>query len=414
MVIAFKSCLMFYGLILYLLSIIIEGPIRYILNSVGADFIIYCRDILILLIILSYILKSLILGKINKLILITIFLLLFHVIVGLFYLENIMQVLFGIKIMMPLIAGMLVYPVFSSRPKTIRYLFLIFFCISVLGVFLNIFKEFPWEGMAYQIAGQGIRGTEAWSMLGIKRIAGFSRTNFEVSLEIIILSFYLITHIERKLITVPLWLLAGAAIMVTTAKGIIISYLITTVFLIVYAIIPNLYNYYQKSLIVPISIMILLPIGAYASVYSGFIENFKNIYLRSFLERIEDTWPNTFDMVQKHGDLFLGIGVGGIGQSQSHFENLNYYSPGDNLFVYVYVFFGIMSIFYMLYFYKLSQNIDLKDGIFYYLCLLLFCCNGIIQNVIESAFSMIFLGLSLRYIWIKNYQHKMRYSSCRY
>lgn len=397
-----KSSIFFYGIIIYLLSFIIEGPIRYVLQSAGGESLIYLRDIIMLFIILVYVLKVLISGKINKILMVTMFLLFFHAIVGFYYLGK-SQVLFGLKLMVPLLMGMMAYPIFSSRPETIKKLYLIFYLIAVLGVFLNMFVTFPWEGMSYELLGHEIEGTRAWTALGFKRIAGFSRISFGVAAQTLILSIYLITHLERKWVTVPLWLLGGIAILATTSKSIMVAYGVISLFLIIRKIIPNYHDCYQKALIVPIMIMIALPLWALIlNRQNGGVDIFRKPMFLSLLERMLNTWPDAFEILQKQGNVFLGRGIGAMGVSQVYFES-QFYSPGDNLFVYALGFFGMMSIVYFLCIYKLAQKIDLKSDLFYYNFILFFIIYGTLINVIETNFMLLFLGIWLRYLWSKDH-----------
>ena len=80
-----------------------------------------------------------------------------------------------------------------------------------------------------------------------------------------------------------------------------------------------------------------------------------------------ETWPAALDFLKSAGDPFLGRGIGGIGVSQLYFEK-QYYIPGDNLFVYAFGYFGVMSIIYFVYIYKLAQKIDLKNIFFIIYC----------------------------------------------
>ena len=398
-----KAPIIFYGIILYLLSFIVEGPIRYVLHSTGGESIIYIRDVFMVYILIAYMFNVLLLGRINKIMMATIFILFFHTIVGIFYLGK-SQVLFGLKLMVPLLMGMMAYPIFSSRPETIKKIFLIFFSIAVLGVFLNMFVTFPWEGISYELAGHEIEGTRAWAAFGFKRLAGFSRISFGVAAQILIFSIYLISHLELTLVTVPLWLLAGIAILATTSKSIMVAYAVISLFLMIRKIIPNFYDIYQKALIVPIIIMIVLPVWAY--IFSGSnvgMDILKNPLLVTFSDRMLNTWPDAFNILQKQGNFFLGRGIGAMGVSQVYFES-QYYSPADNLFVYALGFFGMMSIVYFLYIYKLAQKIDLKNDLFYYYFILFFIIYGTLINVIETNFMLLFLGIWLRYLWSKDHE----------
>jgi hypothetical protein len=397
-----KARIIYYGTIVYLFTLVFEAPIRYILNVAGISSVIYLRDGFILLVLSAYFIKVSITGKINKIILITFFIILFHAVIAIYYLNNVFQILFGVKILLPIILGMLVYHIIESRIKLTKVFLSIFLFLAILGIYVNFFKEFPWEGMTYEVAGKTIEATRAWTTFGVKRIAGFARTSYGAAIQIIILSVFVITQLKSKLSLTFLWLLSGGAIILTTTRTMVVNYIVMSIFLIVNKIMPNFNKIYQKALIVPIMATVLLPIYSYlfydSNARTGF---FDNPLLFSLKLRMIATWPDVFDFLNEKGGWVLGRGIGGLGMSQLHFES-NYYFSGDNLFVYSLVYFGIFSIVYFLFIYKMAQNIDLKNGLFYYLIILALFIFGITANVIEDGFFGFFIGLSLRYIWIKS------------
>jgi len=405
-----KSPLIYYGVMLYLFSLVFDAPIRYVLYLGGIPYLIYLRDLFVVSVIVAYILKSLMCGKIHKILLITFFLIFYHSVIAIIYIKNILQVCFGIKVLMPIIIGMIAYPLFESRPK-LNNIFLTFFLfIAILGVYLNTIKEFPWEGLAYEVAGKAVEGSRAWTTWGIKRIGGFSRASFDAAMQILVLGSYVITHLKIKWIMLPLWFLAGPAILITTTKGIFLIYVLFNLFLIIHKIVPNIYNYYQKSLILIVLTTIMLPVISYAySERPGIFDVFKNILFVTFWKRIVDVWPDLFIFLERKGSILLGRGIGGVGVSQLYFEP-EYYSAVDNLFLYALIWFGVASIIYLIYIYKMAQSIDLQTGLFYYFILITLFFYGITQNIFENGFLMIFFGICLRYLWIISSKSKPNYT----
>jgi hypothetical protein len=407
-IINLQSHIIFYGVILYLLSLIIDAPMRYVMFLAGVPYLINLRDIFMAFIILVYIINVLISGKIHKNIVIIFFLLIFHSMIGILFIGNILQILFGLKVIMPLIIGIIFYPLFISKPKRVKVILSIFYLIVITGVYLNVFKQYPWEGLTYDVIGQTIEGTREWSTFGVKRIAGFARASFNTAIQLIILAIFLVSYLGNKWIKVFLWLLAGPAILLTTSKGILMVYIILSLFLIIYKIVPNFNNIYQKLLIIPILLMILLPVYAYFYYDQNVSQDFiTNPLLWTMYQRME-IWPDNIAFIRKSGDTILGRGIGGVGMSQHIFEK-RYSLPGDNLFVYGFGYFGILSIFYFLYIYKLAQNIDLKSNLFPYLLLMVLFFYGIVSNVMEDSFFMIFLGICLRNLWPNPIKKQIKY-----
>ena len=68
----------------------------------------------------------------------------FYGIVGFFYINNPIQVLFGYNTLLPCIFGWLIGSEFEKRYKSNSSLFLLIFVIACGGVFLDILINFPW------------------------------------------------------------------------------------------------------------------------------------------------------------------------------------------------------------------------------------------------------------------------------
>ena len=98
----------------------------------------------------------------------------------------------------------------------------------------------------------------------------------------------------------------------------------------------------------------------------------------------------------------MGRGLGGIGSSQSNYE-LNLYSPADNMFVYLYVTFGIFSI--LIYYYIIhcinKMNLKNKNNYEYiiYNILLIICSYGIVCNILEEPLLCILFGGSIGFMF---------------
>lgn len=393
----FQSSIVYYGALLYLFSFVIEGPLRYILYSYDVVYLIYLRDGLLFSIIMVSVLKSLVLNRSYNIILYLFFILLFHTFIAYFYVRNILAICFGLKVFFPLLLGILVYNQFFEPINRTKKILSILFIIAVLGVLINHFYEYPWTGLTYQVGGYQVEGVLKWHEFGgIPRIAGFSRASYEAAIQIILLGIFLVTHIKTNLFKLFIWIITGMAILLTLTKAIIITYFIITLFFIITYIVPNYFKIYQKILIIFIGMAILLPcLGNYIDTKEILMKF--TILSYSLIERIKHTWPLAFELIQEKGSLVLGRGPGGIGMGQRLFEE-RLFNPADNIFLYAYGYFGVLSIFYFLYIYYKIQNIDVKKERYFYLICLSTFCYGIVQNIFESAMFSFFIGLFLMHI----------------
>ena len=181
----------YYGILLYLCSLIFEGPIRLILYNFGITYLIYIRDLFIILVITAYIFQSLMTDRINRTFLVVIFIFTFHSIVALFYVNNYFMPLFAWKTYLLLFFGILYGHLFFTNLRMTIKIFSILLICAIIGVVINYFKEFPWEGLQYSLGGVDIEGVRSWvDMFGIKRLSGFARASYEAAMQILLLALF--------------------------------------------------------------------------------------------------------------------------------------------------------------------------------------------------------------------------------
>jgi len=96
--------------------------------------------------------------------------------------------------------------------------------------------------------------------------------------------------------------------------------------------------------------------------------------------------------------------MGGIGISQKIYEN-DLYSPADNMFVYLYVTFGIFSLLIYYYIIKFINKANLKNenyDIYIYNVLFIIFAYGIVSNILEEPILCILFGSCIGYIFKSN------------
>lgn len=383
---------------IYLLIIILEAPLRYILNLVNLAVLIYVKDIIIVTLFFIYIKNN----KMNKNYIIGMSLLLIPLIVSFIYIHNIKQIMFFIlKIVMIFIVGCMEYKNIINDIKTSKKYYYICYTIIIIGVLLNTFITFPWENLNYSIGKYDINATRYWTTNGIKRIAGFSRASFNVATQICI--FSLITKIKTKKMSLKIinLCISVIAIYITTTKGVLISYIIVNLIDFGYMYKKNIH----KIIITIIAIlMIILPIFSIISepIFNYLKDNINSdIYIRyfaSFEARIKNTWPEAFKMVKEDGNIVFGKGLGGVGVAESIYSDS--YTPADNLFVYLYSVIGIFSFLFIgwiiLKMYKL-EYLKLDEKFIIYILFIIFS-YGIVTNILEEPILCIYFGVCIGYI----------------
>jgi hypothetical protein len=359
-----QSWLIFWFLALYLSIPNFEAPLRYYLAELDIPWVIYFRDILLVLLGLWLIIKNCLLYDYNKLIFYFICILSLHSIIGLIYLPDFYMVLFGWKIFLPFLIGLGSYYVFVEKLNQMKFVFMGLFVITVAGIFINYFVEFPWEGFTYSLDIFKIEGTRLEEFgFGIKRLAGFNRFAFDAAIQIILISIFLVVHEHNNVLKIIFWAVAGLAILLTTVKGIILSYLLISILLLVQVVDKKIlehYKIYRKLSLIFIVLAVLLPFIFLLNI--SFIdirlpEGLRDMLFTSFSMRLYDIWPEVLEIIWDYGNPFWGRGLGGIGQGQVFFEN-HLFNSADNIFLYLYAQFGVLGALYLFYFYYKSRSLD--------------------------------------------------------
>ena len=392
---------------LYIIIIVFEGVIRYILNLFKIPEALYIKDFILILLIMYGIKQT----KFNKKHLILFLIISISFIISIVYVGNFAQIMFFVlKVLTPFLAGILQYNNILADMKNKKLFYIFCFIMTILGVYLNYFVNFPWEGLEYEIGNKTITATRQWSTLGQKRIAGFSRSSINAATQIIILAMLIqVDKKNNRFFKLLCCTLTIGAIALTTTKGIIITSIIFYIndFLNIEKI---------KKIIIKILIIIMIILPIFSTVCEPIFDFLKEnleyeVYIKyfdSFKARLMGVWPASFELLAKHGNKILGRGLGGIGASQYNFE-INLCLPADNMFVYLYVTFGVFSILIYYCIIDFISKISLKNKSDYtniiYNILLIICSYGIVGNILEESLLCILFGACIGFI-LKNIGRK--------
>lgn len=399
----------FYGPIIYLFTQVVDGPLRFALQTIGVEILLYSRDIIPIAVVVMAIGHAIAKGRINYLLLIILFILALYGLVGLVHIPNIFQVAFGFKILLPFLMGVLCYAIFFTNIRRVRLFFGIYLMIACIGIYANFFVEFPWQGLNYLVGGIKIEGTLDRETMGFDRLVGFSRANFEAATQILMLSIFMVAFTKNKLVSLIIWLIAGGAIFITTTKAAIGIYLLISLFFLAYKLVRNRFKIYSKMLIIPLCLMIALPL--YLSNEYIEIDPTDTVQVglfASFGDRALNAWPPVFKHVRDNGNTITGLGIGGAGASEQRFAD-EIHGFTDNMFVFLYAWFGVLSVFFLTIAYLMSQRLDIMGDrldfcIFVWIAAILW--NGITSNMVESPIYGFFIGISLKHIFALSLKNK--------
>jgi hypothetical protein len=318
-----------------------------------------------------------------------------------------MQVLYGVKVWLPLLLGYLLTSSTATSALHKPALWSGIWLLLVAGVIINYFVKYPWSGMVMTVGDIEITANREWDTGGISRLSGFSRTSYDAAIFVLFLAFYLCVVLRSVFVRIVIWLVSGAVIALTTTKGAITTYIIATPGLpFVLASRPGQGE--SSSVVRTLSILqIAVPAaaGLLAPVILSQIQFFdlspnsvEFLLFASFLDRVLNTWPDAFRLLESW-QHFTGRGLGGIGVAQGYFEP-KLFNPADNMFVYFYVTAGIFGAISYVALAATVWRLDLSTigGRLCFCTLLIAFVYGVTTNVIESAPSLIAIGAVVAYV----------------
>jgi hypothetical protein len=117
--------------------------------------------------------------------------------------------------------------------------------------------------------------------------------------------------------------------------------------------------------------------------------------------RISLTWPDAWNWIL-HNEVFpFGVGLGGIGGAQ-RFYAANFFNPSDNLFIFLYANFGVMSLIYLGWLARVGRGLpnELQSVAIGALGVLAFnLAYGVALSMLEDQVSALFVGASAGLLW---------------
>jgi len=388
-------------LLLDLLQSIFGGVLRYYLAQSGIPSAAYAPKFLIIVMIVVTAILSLQTLRVRKSVITITVTFVVYLLVGLIYTKTATQVLFGAFILVQLYFGVLIAPVLLKySTKLTKYALVMWLCVAA-GVTFNHFSSVSWSGSDFTIGTHTLDASRQWSAFGINRIAGFSRASYSAASQLLFLALVVLVLGKRTLLRVFVWLCTGVLVVATTTKTAIGVFLIITVLAMIIKM-RRLFPQFVRATMFVAPIVICL-IGIIAPV-SILLFNFQldlssvwsELLFASFGDRLQNTWPDTFNLIFNHGNWLLGRGIGGIGAAQQFFEP-TLFSPADNMFLYLYASFGIVAL-YILFAYTRRvcsfHDSRQKWDVLMWLMGVAVLAEGWTINVVESSFLALALGIT--------------------
>ncbi len=296
---------------------------------------------------------------------------------------------FGIYIFVPFLFAFFYCDVLYERVffDNVKFNF-IYFLSCAAGIFYVSQFGAAWIGAEQEIGGVTKVVSRDWVSNGMIRNPGFTGGSVSsatfISITFAFIGFYLVK--KRRLITfAALFALSSYLVYLTTTKTTMVT--LGLVFALVFC----------SSFITRYAVKILFLLLAVFSYYCMFsINNVSTGMLaNTMLIRIYQTWPNAMLLLENSTQYFLGKGFGSIGVPTYYF-NPSMANSADNMFVYLYVLFGVPSVLLVFYgmikfiYFKMESPRDSKE---FFIILIVVLSGGITSNLFEASFYSVYAGI---------------------
>lgn len=381
------SNLLYSVFLLYIITDMFQAPIRFLLALMSADALFYIPKLL--LIISCFYNASFLRVKHSIVLVATLF---FYCLYTTLVSQNIFQSIYFLSVISAFLF-LLSYKSVVDRFARNSTLLWILLLGNLAGLIYEMNFEPLWRGMIVGVGNKGVEISRYWTSSGVIRYSGFSKASFELAAWVCLLAALLLNKNSFKGIQSAIVIcVASYIIYASNTKVLIVT--LSLVFLFYGLINRVLPRNFDKILpLAAISIVILLPILSLIGFANAINQSLTSNIFSSFVIRFEDTWPNSFALLRDLITQLFGLGLGGIGSVQAKLQP-DLYSPGDNLFVYLYCTFGLFSIvvFGYLFYIILRSN---YDALYYRAILTLVLLFGVTANVIESSGAMIMFAYSI-------------------
>ncbi len=384
----------------YLLIYAFEGVIRYGLYLVGADSIILLRDGLIIGPLLLLLAAQAFRTRVHPAYFVFGAIVALHGLIGTLNFHTVLPAVYGAMLLVNVLFGFIAARALVLPSRKVVLVLGLVWAISVFGVVLDkFFVTFPWMGLETHIGGISVDVSRNWDITEgfAKRAAGFTRSSISAAMLLPTVALIIALRMRSYALRMFMLLVTCAAVFLTTQKGAVLAIGVVTLILAT----PGFMRY-RLMCWAAIGFAILdiaLPIFT-----SGLLvdDNGGVFSLASFAMRITDTWPDAWRWISDNNLFPFGVGLGGIGGAQRFYAQ-DFFNPSDNLFIFIYANFGVLSLFYLGWaiWQGLRQPPDTRVIALTPLAILVFNLGyGAALSMLEDQVSQLFFGASVGMLWM--------------
>lgn len=388
-----------FSVAIYLVLYALEGVVRYGLYNVGADSAILVRDGLIIGPLALLAMAQAFRLRIHPAYVAFAAIVSLHGAIAYFNFGQTVPAIYGAKLLVNILFGFFIAGRLTMARGTLLRLLFLLWIVSIVGVVLDKYVyTFPWMGLEAHIGGISVDVSRGWDIDSgpDKRAAGFTRSSIAAAMLIGTLASLLAPRLKNFIVRVAFLAISVVAVFLTTQKGALSAIMVVAAILCT----PSWARYRLLCLacLALALVDIALPImtnGLQVSVNGGVFS------LASFGMRIALTWPDAWSWIFNHDTFPFGVGLGGIGGAQ-RFYAPNFFNPSDNMFVFLYANFGLMSLFYMGWAVWVGQGLPLwlQRSAVPALAVLAFMLGyGAALSMLEDQLSLLFFGVAAGALW---------------
>ncbi len=369
------------------------GPLRYYLSLMGLEVIIYLPKIGCLLFVVSELLHV----HVNKRLIQLLILLFYFAVIGFLYYTTVPSVLFAFFLISPLLFGVVAAKYIRLSESRFIFIFIFIFIFTSIGIYLDVFIDYPWKGYNYNIGNAEIEGSREWETFGVDRLAGFARLSSVAAFYLLCTGLLIFHYTKYRSIKFVVWLFAFFAIFQTTNKAAVVAFIFASISIALYKH-PIIRSFYVWGWVF---LLFLLPFSTLFIKYDiNLSDDISLMLLASFDDRLINTWPNFISAISESGNYILGTGFGGCGSGSKYFNafEANSLDVADNLALYLYGWFGVFSVFVLfyiaqitLYLFKHTNRLINSFGP----VMIALLASSITTDVIEAQIFSLILGISI-------------------
>jgi len=372
--------------VIYLLTKAFAGPLGIIFPLIR--FI----PVVMMLALISYKLVVLISVSMRTIIMCAVILL--YIVIGVYY-KSLFAALFGFYMFIPLLFSILFANELIDKiinVSSYKFALFLFVTCSIGVIYVDAFGA-PWIGFEQEFAGVTKSVSKEWSSDGIVRNPGFTSGSVSSAAIMLMVTAQLGRYYSSRnhyLIFFGLFAIAFYIINLTTSKTMMISLALVLVFLCL------------PSYLMRWGVKILALITVSLSYFYMFGDRPLGVlqYDNTLLVRMYSTWPNAIGILDSNIAMMFGKGFGSIGTPSYMFLS-KIANPADNLYVYLYVIFGFLSVILvgMLLFKVLVKRsfYTLDDKLFYVFVFIAYS-GAVTYNVVEASIYATYGGVIAGYV----------------